>query len=534
MTPARILLLSIVLMTTTSAAVAGPWSSHRVAGGSVPTPQDTIEVTATVPYLGATGTGRGFVLLAPGHAALENPVLVIEGFDLENTMDWDELYTQLNQEGLVESLGTRGFDAVVLDFTDATDYLQRNAFVFTALLRQVEEAIAPEQTVLVVGASMGGLVARYGLTWLESNAIPHRVRTFVSFDAPQRGANIPLGLQHWVEFFASQSADAALFRDILNRPAARQMLVYQFGSTSGSTAAADPLRATFQSELALLGGYPAQPRRVAFANGAGNALGQGYAAGAQLVDYNFSNLLTTIRGDIWALPDGGSGTVFNGRLRIFLVTDQTRVVTVSGTKPYDNAPGGWRASLAQLDATVAPFGDIVALHDAHCFIPTVSALDLDDSDLFLDVSALPDPAGGSPFDAVYWADTNEEHVFISPATASRLLAELAPEVVSADEPSPKLGDSRLALAPPSVSPNPVAGAARIAFTLPQAGRAELRVLAVDGRLVTTLVQGERPAGRHDVAWDGRADRGNQVPPGLYFAQLRWRGQSSVTRIVIAR
>ena len=68
---------------------------------------------------------------------------------------------------------------------------------------------------------MGGLCSRYALAYMESHGIPHRVRTWISFDAPQAGADIPLGLQYWIRFFAGQSADAAAFLQVLGRPAAR-------------------------------------------------------------------------------------------------------------------------------------------------------------------------------------------------------------------------------------------------------------------------------------------------------------------------
>jgi hypothetical protein len=524
-------LAALVLLLVPAVAQARPAGSLHglfyppiVAGGPVPAPDDTIEVTATVPYLGQVASGRGFVLLAPGHTALTRPVLVVEGFDLDNSMDWDELYTLLNQEALVESLLARGQDAVVLDFTDATDYIQRNAFVFTELLDRVEDAIEPGAPVPVVGASMGGLVARYGLAWLEANALPHRVNTFISFDSPQRGANIPLGLQHWIEFFAPQSASAAVFRGILESPAARQMLAYHFASTVDSTAAADPLRATLQAELAGLGGYPSQPRRVAFANGAGDGTGQGYAAGAQLLEYGFSNFLLLINGDVWAVPDGGAGTVFDGRFRILFVSDQQRRVRVAGTRPYDSAPGGWRASMAQLDTTQAPYGDVVALYDRHAFIPTVSALDVDDSDLHRDLTALADPAGESPFDVVHWQPTNEEHVFISPVTAARLAEELSPPVVGVTPsvPAPGLGPTLH-----SVSPNPASGPASLRFTLTEAGPVTLEVFDVAGRRVRLLARGSLHAGAHHVSWDLRDDAGRRIRPGLYLVRLATaRGESS--------
>jgi hypothetical protein len=499
-----------------------------VAAGPVPTPDDTIAVTGTQPYLGQTASGRGYVLLAPGHSALTNPILVVEGFDLDNSMDWDELYTLLNQEALVESLGARGYDAVVLDFTDATDYIQRNAFVFTALLGEVEAAIDPGQTISVIGPSMGGLVARYGLAWLEANAIPHRVRTFISFDAPQRGANIPLGLQHWVDFFAGQSADAATFRTILNSPAARQMLVYQFGSTAGQTAAADPLRAALVADLAAVGDYPAQPRRVAFANGAGDGTGQGYAPGAQLISYGYNAFPILINGNVWAVPNGGPTQIFQGRIRVFLISDMQKNVTVTGTRPYDSAPGGWRASMAQLDTTTAPYGDIVALHDAHCFIPTVSALDVDDQDLYRNLSAVPDVAAESPFDAVYWQPTNEEHVHISPLTAQHVLDELVMPVVGVAP-----GDPALAFTLDPVRPNPARGGSVVSvrFTLPRAATATLGVFDPKGRLVRTLATGVQPAGAHTVRWDLRDDGGQSVRTGLYFVRVAALGIVRGQRVV---
>jgi hypothetical protein len=61
--------------------------------------------------------------------------VVVEGFDLDNSMNWDELYALLNQQNLLEDLRADGYDAVVLNFSDATDYLQRNAFVLVDLLQ---------------------------------------------------------------------------------------------------------------------------------------------------------------------------------------------------------------------------------------------------------------------------------------------------------------------------------------------------------------------------------------------------------------
>jgi len=78
-------------------------------------------------------------------------------------------------------------------------------------------------------------------------------------------------------------------------------------------------------------------------------------------------------------------------------------------------------------------------------------------------------------------------------------------------------------APPAlrlaVSPNPAAGASRLAWAMPAAGRARLEVLDLAGRRVATLLDGELPAGAHARAWDGRDAGGRAVPPGVYLARL---------------
>ena len=125
-----------------------------------PTPNETWAITASEAYDGVAGTGQAYVYLAPGRTVLTNPAVVVEGFDLDNTMDWPVLYDLLNQENLIEDLRSDGYDAVVLDFTEATEPIQRNAFVLTELLAQVNATIDPGQTTALIGASMGGLVAR--------------------------------------------------------------------------------------------------------------------------------------------------------------------------------------------------------------------------------------------------------------------------------------------------------------------------------------------------------------------------------------
>lgn len=91
---------------------------------------------------------------------------------------------------------------------------------------------------------------------------------------------------------------------------------------------------------------------------------------------------------------------------------------------------------------------------------------------------------------------------------------------------------RARLEPPR--PNPVRGATEFVFELPAAGSASLVLRDLGGRTVRSLRGGEFAAGRHRVAWDGRADGGGPVRPGVFFAVLESGGERVTRRIVVAR
>ena len=429
-------------------------------------------------------------------------------------MNWDELYALLNRENLLEDLRADGFDPVVLNFTDATVPIEANGLLVAELVQEVEAAIDPNASLALVGASMGGLCSRYALAWLETQHVTHRVRTWISFDGPHAGADIPLGLQHWINFFSGQSASAATFLDELQRPAAREMLIDHFSATAGTAAHAAPERDSLAASFAAVGGYPMLTRRVAIANGSGSAQSQGFAPGAQVIRYEYSSALVAITGDVWALGNVTSQQVFNGKIRIvFSTTSQN--ITIAGSPPWDGAPGGSRASFTELDTTAAPYGDIVALYPSHCFIPTISSLALATADPFFNVAGAADPLALSPFDAIYYPTDNQEHVLITPENAVWVKDEIEQGVVGVGGGGP----GARGLATLTCAPSPFTASARLSFTLPRTGRVDLRVYAIDGREVRSLVSGPLAAGTHVTAWDGRDARGARVPAGVYFARL---------------
>ena len=68
-------------------------------------------------------------------------------------------------------------------------------------------------------------------------------------------------------------------------------------------------------------------------------------------------------------------------------------------------------------------------------------------------------------------------------------------------------------------PNPFVGSTRIAFTLKEEGHVRLRVFDAKGRLVRTLVDGDRRPDRYVESWDGAGSDGRRLASGTYFYRL---------------
>jgi hypothetical protein len=84
-------------------------------------------------------------------------------------------------------------------------------------------------------------------------------------------------------------------------------------------------------------------------------------------------------------------------------------------------------------------------------------------------------------------------------------------------------------------PNPFHPGTTIGMALPAAATVTLRVYAIDGRLVRTLLSGEsRAAGTSQVAWDGRDDRGRMMPSGTYFYSFEAGAVREVRRMTLSK
>lgn len=80
-------------------------------------------------------------------------------------------------------------------------------------------------------------------------------------------------------------------------------------------------------------------------------------------------------------------------------------------------------------------------------------------------------------------------------------------------------------------PNPFNPSTTILYELPRASQVEIAVFDLLGKRIRTLVQERQQAGQHRLLWDGRDERGADVPSGVYLYRLH-AGEFMQTRKMI--
>lgn len=230
--------------------------------------------------------------------AMKKYVVYLEGFDILNNKSVEEIYAESIQRDDIAQLRNFGYTFVVVSWQNPYAKIQDNAMRVVQLLDYLKcltDSVAP---FVVIGESMGGLVGRYALNYMESTeyaqgkerwnckiALKHHTRLFIANDSPHQGANIPLGIQQLYKnvgdhlaFLLSPFAQGLVSiynNQFLNAPAAKQMLIYHtetettpYFLINTSTYTASNLRTTFLNDMANLGNYPKYCKIVALSDGA--------------------------------------------------------------------------------------------------------------------------------------------------------------------------------------------------------------------------------------------------------------------------
>jgi len=448
---------------------------------------------------------------------IRNPVLIVEGFDPSNnrhltcsdiiadddiskdvTANYtvadileNHLYNVANDLDLADKLRANGYDVIIIDFEDGTGEMTNNAMVVVDVINWVNANKVADGEIVIIGPSMGGVLARYALAYMEENNMEHQTKLFLSFDAPQQGANVCLGLQHIGNFalntgnFYSLGQIEALqnFRnEILGAFATKQLLKYHESAHDNFNLKANPngMHLTFYDAMRNLNpphnGYPAKCRNIAIANGSASGTN---ASSIQ----NGENLLTTFR-ETFPIPYVGSFRIY---LRYNALPSHTfksiaqgvmgyrpflplvpftppvpspivlplniHSTIVDNTDPLDNLPAGTQIFHMGLNGVLTTpnwlISNIVLKNDQNvdAFIHVNSALDIKGNpSLKYDIASTFGASNGNPqransylflddvvtpFDEIYINNSNDPHVIGSlagdPNSGDWAFGELAPE-----------------------------------------------------------------------------------------------------------
>ncbi len=99
------------------------------------------------------------------------------------------------------------------------------------------------------------------------------------------------------------------------------------------------------------------------------------------------------------------------------------------------------------------------------------------------------------------------------------------------------GPARVATSPVlfPATPNPFNPTTQLRCRLGEASLVTLTIHDVAGRVVRSLVSGEKwAAGDHELAWDGRGKSGEPLAPGVYFVSLKAGLHATVQKVVLVR
>src|SRR5207247_1024492 len=152
------------------------------------------------------------------------PIIMADGFPGHT---YKEMYDKLSAEGFLGKLLASGHDLVMLGYDDGTTYIQRNGFVMVACIEKIK-SIVGNTPLIVGGASMGGIVARYALCYMEKTGLNHQAKMYLSFDSPHRGAHVPLGDQFFIQAMDLAGYESARkhARDLRSVAAQQLVLLY--------------------------------------------------------------------------------------------------------------------------------------------------------------------------------------------------------------------------------------------------------------------------------------------------------------------
>lgn len=217
----------------------------------------------------------------------KKPLIFLTGYDFMNDLTAPFWFSKYIEESQLNDVSDFGYDIYIVQYDNANDALQTNATRVVQLIEHLKcnEYANTDEQFVVVGFSMGGLIGRWALTYMENpdNYDPdkcraevlHNTRLFISADSPQQGVNLPLSIQHayknanivFPAGFASSQINDLFKTNALNSVAAKQMLLLHVDTKTGYDYDRHPFGIQFFDQLQSMGNYPRFCKKVAFSHG---------------------------------------------------------------------------------------------------------------------------------------------------------------------------------------------------------------------------------------------------------------------------
>jgi hypothetical protein len=83
-------------------------------------------------------------------------------------------------------------------------------------------------------------------------------------------------------------------------------------------------------------------------------------------------------------------------------------------------------------------------------------------------------------------------------------------------------------------PNPFNPETTIIFELESPGNIKINIYNVKGQLIRKLTEEYYTAGKHEIVWDGKDDKGNTVSSGIYFYRFTIKDRDEMRRILLIK
>jgi len=83
-------------------------------------------------------------------------------------------------------------------------------------------------------------------------------------------------------------------------------------------------------------------------------------------------------------------------------------------------------------------------------------------------------------------------------------------------------------------PNPFNPTTKISFSLQHDSKVELSVFNIKGQKITTLLNENMTAGKHNIAWNGVDSNNKKVSSGVYFYKMESSKYTNVKKMILLK